>query len=151
MAHRHNLGRSEKYHALPRTLYALLFDDGGCYIGQSSNPEQREKQHRSHQGGWHRPFRFHALEVVTATRAEAEAYEQAWRVKASREGWRIYAKPPGVVINPHRRATPHVRWLVMHRRWSLGTPSKRPSESIRWWPWILVGASVLLLARCFTG
>ena len=29
MTHRHNLGRSEKYHALPRTLYALLFDDGG--------------------------------------------------------------------------------------------------------------------------
>lgn len=51
-------------------------------------------------GGWHRPFRFHALEVVTATRAEAEAYEQAWRVKASREGWRIYAKPPGIVVNP---------------------------------------------------
>lgn len=47
MPHRHNLGRSEKYHALPRTLYALLFDDGGCYIGQSSNPQQREKQHRS--------------------------------------------------------------------------------------------------------
>lgn len=94
MTHRHNLGRSEKYHALPRTLYALLFDDGGCYIGQSSNPQQREKQHRSPKGGWHRPFRFHALEVVTATRAETEAYEQAWRVKASREGWRIYAKPP---------------------------------------------------------
>lgn len=47
MTHRHNLGRSEKYHALPRTLYALLFDDGGCYVGQSSNPQQREKQHRS--------------------------------------------------------------------------------------------------------
>ena len=59
MTHRHNLGRSEKYHALPRTLYALLFDDGGCYIGQSSNPHQREKQHRSRQGGWHRPFQFH--------------------------------------------------------------------------------------------
>ncbi len=29
MTHRHNLGRSEKYHALPRTLYALLFDEGG--------------------------------------------------------------------------------------------------------------------------
>lgn len=42
MTHRHNLGRSEKYHALPRTLYALLFADGGCYIGQSSNPQQRE-------------------------------------------------------------------------------------------------------------
>ena len=120
MTHRHNLGRSEKYHALPRTLYALLFDDGGCYIGQSSNPEQREKQHRSRQGGWHRPFQFHVLNVVTATRAEAEAHEQAWRVRASKEGWRVYAKPPGIVINPHRRATPHVRWLAHHAdgRWA---------------------------------
>lgn len=151
MTQRHRLGRSEKYHALPRTLYALLFDDGGCYIGQSSNPEQREKQHRSRQGGWHRPFRFYALEVVTVTRAEAEAYEQAWRVRASKEGWRVYAKPPGIVINPHRRATPHVRWLAMQRRWPLGSPGNRPSERIRWWPWILVGASVLLLARCVTG
>lgn len=150
MTRRHNLGRSEKYHALPRTLYALLFDDGGCYIGQSSNPEQREKQHRSCQGGWHRPFQFHALEVVTATRADTEAYEQAWRVRASKEGWRIYAKPPGIVINPHRRATPHVRWLAMQRRWSLGTPGRRPSERIRLWPWLLVGASVFLLAHCVT-
>lgn len=123
MTHRHNLGRSEKYHALPRTLYALLFDDGGCYIGQSSNPQQREKQHRSPKGGWHRPFRFHALEVVTATRAETEAYEQAWRVKASREGWRIYAKPP----------------------------VKAPSERVGWWPWVVVVISVLALARCVTG
>ena len=51
MPHHHKLGRSEKYHTLPRTLYALLFDDGGCYIGQSSNPQQREKQHRSPKGG----------------------------------------------------------------------------------------------------
>lgn len=151
MAHRHNLGRSEKYHTLPRTLYALLFDDGGCYIGQSSNPEQREKQHRSRQGGWHRHFQFHPLEVVTATRAETEAYEQAWRVRASKEGWRVYAKPPGVVINPHRRATPHVRWLAMQRRWQLGTPVKAPSERVGWWPWISVGASVLLLTRCVMG
>ncbi|EKT4094847.1 GIY-YIG nuclease family protein [Stenotrophomonas maltophilia] len=96
MPHRHNLGRSEKYHALPRTLYALLFDDGGCYVGQSSNPQQREKQHRSPKGGWHRPFRFHALEVVTATRAEAEAYEQAWRVKAPSE--RVAWWPWAVVV-----------------------------------------------------
>lgn len=151
MAQRHNLGRSEKYHALPRTLYALLFDDGGCYIGQSSNPQQREKQHRSRQGGWHRPFQFHVLSVVTATRAEAEAHEQAWRVRASKEGWRVYAKPPGIVINPHRRATPHVRWLAHQCRWTLGTPSRPPSEHIRWWPWILVGASFLLLTRCVIG
>ncbi|HFK2883158.1 GIY-YIG nuclease family protein [Stenotrophomonas maltophilia] len=121
MTHRHNLGRSEKYHALPRTLYALLFDDGGCYVGQSSNPQQREKQHRSPKGGWHRPFRFHALEVVTATRAEAEAYEQAWRVKAHQ------------------------------RRWQLGTPVKAPSERVGWWPWAAVVISVLALARCVTG
>lgn len=80
-------------------------------------------------GGWHRPFRFHALEVVTATRAEAEAYEQAWRVKASREGWRIYAKPPGIVVNPHRRATAHVRGLAHQRRWQLGTPVKAPPNA----------------------
>ena len=151
MTHRHKLGRSEKYHALPRTLYALLFDDGGCYIGQSSNPQQREKQHRSRQGGWHRPFQFHVLSVVTATRAEAEAHEQAWRVRASKEGWRVYAKPPGIVINPHRRATPQVRWLALQCRWTLGTPRMRPSERTRWFPWILVAACVLLLARCVIG
>ncbi|WP_313222194.1 GIY-YIG nuclease family protein [Pseudoxanthomonas mexicana] len=113
MTNRHNIGRSEKYHALPRTLYAL--------------------------------------NVVTATRAEAEAHEQAWRVRASKEGWRVYAKPPGIVINPHRRATPHVRCLALQCRWNLGTPSRRSSERIRWWPWIAVGASLLLLARCVTG
>ncbi|MBH1539546.1 GIY-YIG nuclease family protein [Stenotrophomonas maltophilia] len=151
MPQRHHLGRSEKYHALPRTLYALLFDDGGCYVGQSSNPQQREKQHRSRQGGWHRPFRFHALEVVTATRAEAEAHEQAWRGEASRGGGRIYAKPPGIVVNPNRRATPHVRWLAHQRRWQLGTPGKAPSERVGGGPWVVVVISVLALARCVTG
>lgn len=151
MTHRHNLGRSEKYHALPRTLYALLFDDGGCYVGQSTNPQQREKQHRSPKGGWHRPFRFHALEVVTATRAETEAYEQAWRVKASREGWRIYAKPPGIVANPRTWAVARRCGLAHQRRWQLGTPVKAPSERVGWWPWVVVVISVLALARCVTG
>lgn len=147
----HRLGRSERYHARPRTLYALLFDDGGCYVGQSANPRQREAQHRSARGGWGRPFRFHALETMQGTKAEAEAFEQAWRVVAQNAGWRIYGKPPRLAVNPRRRLSPRVKALVMQRRWPLEGRGLRTSERVVWLPWMVVALAALPFSRCVTG
>lgn len=144
-------GRSERYHARPRTLYVLLFDDGGCYIGQSANPKQREAQHRSVRGGWGRPFRFHELETMQGTKAEAEVFEQAWRVVAQNAGWRIYGKPPRLTVNPRRRLTPHVRLLVLQRRWPFDRRGFGPSERVGWWPWMVVALAALPLSRCVMG
>ena len=147
----HGLGRSERHHARPRTLYALLFDDGGCYVGQSADPRQREAQHRSRRGGWGRPFRFHALEVMQGTKAEAETHEQAWRVLAQNAGWRIYGKPPRLAVNPHRRLSPRVRVLMMQRRWPLESRGAVPSDGVNWWGWVVLVAAALTLGRCVTG
>lgn len=115
---KHPWGRSEKYKLRQRTLYALLFSTGYAYIGQSADVVEREKQHRRPAGGWAgKPFRLVVLEQRKCTRAHAEELEYAWRLKASRAGWGVYAKPPGEVCNPWRRATPRRRWLALWRRW----------------------------------
>lgn len=147
----HGWGRSERHQARPRTLYALLFDDGGCYIGQSADPRQREAQHRSKRGGWGRPFRFHVLETMRGTKTEAETFEQAWRVVAQNAGWRIYGKPPRLAVNPRRRLTSRVKALMIKRRWPLETRGVAPSERLGWWGWLFVLAAAIPLARCVTG
>jgi len=147
----HRWGRSERHHARPRTIYALLFEDDGCYVGQSADPCQREAQHRSKRGGWGRPFRFHALETIHGTKADAETLEQAWRVMAHNAGWRIYGKPPRFVVNPRRRLTPRVNALMTQRRWPLEGRGATPSERLGWWPWIALGLATLAMARCVTG
>lgn len=115
---KHQWGRSQKYHARDRVIYALLFGNGYAYIGQSVDVVQREKQHRRPTGGWAgQPFQLAVLERVQGTEAHAVELEHAWRLKASRAGWGIYAKPPGIPCNPWYRATAHRRWLALWRRW----------------------------------
>lgn len=110
--------RSQKYHTRPRTLYALLFDNGCCYIGQSADPSERENQHRRPAGGWcGRPFKFIALGVVDGTEAQAMEYEYAWRLKAQAHSWLVYAKPPGLTCDPRRRSTPERRRIAMSLAW----------------------------------
>lgn len=114
----HGWGRSQKYHDRPRTLYALLFPSGHAYIGQSVDVVKREQQHRRPAGGWcGQPFRCVVLETRPCTELEAADLEHAWRLKAARNGWRIYAKPPCMVVDPQRQATLKHSSLAVMRSW----------------------------------
>lgn len=107
----HVWGRSQKYHPRDRHLYALLFADGGCYIGQSVDVAQREKQHRSRAGGWGRDFQCVHLGSIHGSEDQAKDYEHAWRHVAAKNGWHIFAKPPRLVVN-HRRQMSPGRYLI---------------------------------------
>ena len=121
---RKRYGRSQKYHARQRHHYALLFNNGCAYIGQSVNPAEREKQHRRQAGGWcGRQFQCISLGSIEGTEAQASDYEHAWRHVAAKNGWKIYAKPPGIVVNHHRQMSARryaiawkLRWPVRHAR-----------------------------------
>lgn len=145
---KHRWGRSQKYHSRPRHLYALLFSDG-IYIGQTVDLIQREAQHRSRKGGWGgKPFRVQPLGVIEGTEAEAVEYEHAWRLKAWKQGYRVFAKPPGIPCNPSRRATWHRRRLARRLKW----PGQR--QGLPGWKaagWLAAVASVLLVMRMLTG
>lgn len=127
------MGRSQKYHPRKRTLYALLFPNGHCYIGQTADPKQREQQHRRPTGGWNRPFDFQVLGEMVGTETQAADYECAWRLCAQASGWRIYGKPPGIVVNPRRVANGTHNRLARTLRWPLETAQKTMS----WWPWVI--------------
>jgi predicted GIY-YIG superfamily endonuclease len=116
---RHRWGRSQKYHARPRQLYALLFENGCAYIGQSIDVKERERQHRRPAGGWcGKPFQCVLLGVVHGTEEQAKHHEHAWRHVAHKRGWTIYAKPPAMVVN-HRRQMSLYRYLLA---WTLRWP-----------------------------
>lgn len=142
MARSHKWGRSQKYHDRPRYLYALLFQNGCCYVGQSVDPGQRLGQHRRVSGGWAgQPFRMIELGVVLGTQADAERHEFAWRYSAFKAGWRIYGKP-GILVDPRRRLTLGQRMLS----WSLKWPKAHRNQS--WaaanWGWMLLGMLVVM-------
>ncbi|WP_443096639.1 GIY-YIG nuclease family protein [Stenotrophomonas sp. PUT21] len=120
-----NWKRNQKYLPRPRRLYALFFNNGCCYVGQTVDRAQREKQHRSSRGGWQgKPFTFVPLGVMTGTQADAELHEYAWRYKAFQKGWRIYSKPPGILIrDPRRRTTWHMKNLAHGLTWPANTPA----------------------------
>lgn len=120
-----NWKRNQKYLPRPRHLYGLFFDNGCCYVGQTVDLKQREQQHRSARGGWQgRRFSFVPLSSMTGTQADAEAHEYAWRYKAFQHGWRIYSKPPGILIrDPRRRTTGYVKSLAAGYAWPANTPA----------------------------
>jgi predicted GIY-YIG superfamily endonuclease len=124
----HAYGRAEKYFIRPRHLYALHFANGHVYIGQTVDLKQRERQHRSRQGGWHRDFTLLHLETIQATQAQASDHEVAWRAIAHRAGHGVYAKPPGILIRRHGALlTSDSRRLMRGRRW--------PLKRVRSWTW----------------
>ena len=120
-------GRDQGHRRRRRHIYALLFSNGCCYIGQSVDPEQRARQHRGPQGGWRFPFELVLLEEVVDTRLACEEHEYAWRLVAQRAGWRIYGRPPDVLVDPRRRTTPQRLALAQTLQW--------PPAHVRvsWW------------------
>ncbi|WP_080052363.1 GIY-YIG nuclease family protein [Stenotrophomonas maltophilia] len=115
-----NWKRDQKYHIRSRTLYALVFENGHVYIGQTVDLDQRQKQHRSLRGGWEgKPFDVVNLGSVNATEAQASEYEYAWRINAAKAGWKIYAKPPGVTCDPWKRATRQRQHLAGSLSWQI--------------------------------
>lgn len=131
--------RSQKYHARPRHLYALVFSDG-VYIGQTVNLTQRERQHRSDGGGWcGKHFRCLHLATIEGTEAEAVEHEHAWRLVAWKQGMRVFAKPPGIPCNPSRQTTWNRRQLARGLRW----PESTPRGARR--PWLVVLGTLAVL------
>lgn len=125
---RHRWGRSQKYHARPRQLYALLFENGCAYIGQSVDLVERERQHRRPAGGWNgQVFECVQLGVLEGTEAQARDFEHAWRHKAYKNGWRIYGKPPAMIVD-HRNQMTFKRYLLA---WSLRWPAEH-SRNLVW-------------------
>ena len=111
-------GRSQKHLRRKRCLYALLFENGCAYIGQSVDPRERERQHRKPAGGWcGKAFIFVPLGVMEGTELQATDYEYAWRHKAGMHGWTIYGKPPDVVVKHGRRMTLRRHFIACSVRW----------------------------------
>lgn len=134
----HHFGRSQKYLDRPRYLYALLFDNKCCYVGQTVDLRARERQHRSPQGGWcGQHFDFKPLGVVIGSEATAIDYEHAWRCIAVRHGLNIYGMPPNIVVSPSRQMNRTRSQIASTLRW----PGERKQ-----FPWGWVGVALLLAA-----
>jgi len=112
--------RDEKYHQRDRHLYALIFHrSNAVYIGQTVSLARRHGEHRAIGGGWPSKFEFLHLSMIHGTKEEAEDHERAWRYVAASQGHRIYAKPPGIVVNCRRNQTRQSLQLAKHLRWPL--------------------------------
>lgn len=139
--------RDQKYHPRPRHLYALLFSNGCAYIGQTVDLKTREQQHRRPAGGWGRQeFECVHLGTVQDTQAVAEDFEHAWRHVANKAGWHIYAKPPGVVVNPSRQMTLQRYALARRLRWPSQHYRSITAKAASWrvWRWLAWGLGVCL-------
>lgn len=142
----HGWGRTQKYRTRPRHLYALLFQNGACYIGQTVNLRTRLAQHRLPSGGWMgAQFELVHLGQVNGTQQQAEDHEYAWRYKAQSAGWIVYAKPPSIIIDASRRMTMKRRLLSLGMRWP-----RNYRRTLGLWPWAagtLAVAAMVILAR----
>lgn len=99
------MGRAQKYFRRERYIYALLFDHGAAYIGQSLEPERRAKEHARPAGGWYGArFRLVVLYKFLGTQEDGERLERVYRLRARRASLRIYGLPH-VYVDPSRRAT----------------------------------------------
>lgn len=95
---------SEKRQRRIRHIYALLFSNNCCYIGQSVNLNRRLAQHKHRNGKWGRQkFYMVRLDKIKGTYADGEDLECAWRCCAQRQGWTIYGLPPNIVVDPLRK------------------------------------------------
>lgn len=116
---------AEAYKTRKRYLYALFFKHGACYIGQSVNPTKRLIQHHSSKGLWNCEFEMVVLHEIHGTKTDGEHYEQAYRLKAKRKGYRIYGLPH-VYVDPRKRATLFQWWDSFFLPWPKG-------HRVRWW------------------
>ena len=142
----HGWGRTQKYRTRRRHLYALLFQNGACYIGQTVNLKARLAQHRLPSGGWiGAQFELVHLGQANGTQLQAEDHEYAWRYKAQNAGWIVYAKPPSIIIDASRRMTMKRRLLSLGMRWP-----RKHRRTLGLWPWAagtLAAAAMVILAR----
>lgn len=125
--------RDQKYHTRERHLYALKFKDGAVYIGQTVDMERRRKEHESIAGGWPSAFEFQHLSTIQGTQLDAEDHERAWRYVAASRGHRIFAKPPGIVVDCRRQQTPNSLKLSKTIRWPTARSpfGQRVREAVR--------------------
>ncbi|WP_157511025.1 GIY-YIG nuclease family protein [Frateuria sp. Soil773] len=116
-------------------LYALLFEAGQVYIGQTTDAKRREKEHRR---AWAAPFRFAQLEEMTGTQREAEDHEYAWRHRAASAGYVVVAKSwagATFVVTDTRNRMDEARWAIVRRlRWPRELRMRRPWAWF--WNWI---------------
>lgn len=135
------MSRAQKYHSRPRHLYALMFDNRHCYVGQTIALKRREAEHKR---DWGRPFRMVHLGTIEGTQALAEAHEYAWRWKAHRAGWRNYGKNRAgevfIISDPNRRMLREHHRIAADLKW----PQKE-SQGIDGKRWLLLVASALLI------
>jgi hypothetical protein len=132
------MGREQKYKARQRYFYALLFDNGHCYIGQSTDLKRREREHRRF---WLLDFRMLPLGSIEGTQADGEEHEYAWRYVASRQGWRVYGRNRAgetFLIDPRKRLTWKRRAIASRLRW--------PASERRGSPWRLGLVLIIALA-----
>jgi predicted GIY-YIG superfamily endonuclease len=143
---KHRLGRSQRHHRRPRTIYALILHQGhACYVGQSVDLNERVAQHRCPAGGWEgASFEVISLEVANTTEAEAVELEYAWRLVAVRKGYMVFGKP-GAVVDPLRRATWSRRFKSWGRSWPSGSPMPQKKRDPFWVPLGLMMVGVWLM------
>lgn len=134
----HPWGLSQKYHRRPRHLYALLFADHRCYVGQTIELKRRWAEHRR---AWSEPFMPIHLETTEGTQADAEEHEYAWRYVAEQRGFKVLGKP-GVVVRVRRRMTSARYALASGRRW----PREAGGKMWNGWWWLLaIGIAVVAM------
>lgn len=127
-------GRAQKYERRSRVLYALLFESGRVYIGQTVEAKRRAKEHGR---TWAEPFRFVQLEEMTGTQSEAEDHEFAWRHRASLAGYVVVAKSwagETFVVSDTRQRMDDERWTIAERlRWPRELRMRKPWAWVRDW------------------
>ncbi len=135
--------RNQKYKKRTRYIYALLFTNGCCYIGQTVDTDRRFREHKSQHGGWGYMADYFTpivLSEIHATQQEAEDHEFAWRFKANKNGWDIYGLPPNIKVSPRRKMNWRRRLIATRCKW----PSKHRVHR-NWsflWKWPAIAISV---------
>ena len=138
------MSRAQKHHSRPRHLYALLFANRHCYVGQSVDLKRRSREHKR---DWPDDFEMIHLGTMQGSQAQAEEYEYAWRWKAHRAGWRNYGKDPKtgkvfVIRNPEWRMQPQHYHIAKGLKW--------PQEGGKLSKWIWVVGATLLCVLTLT-
>jgi len=133
---------NEKYHIRKRYIYALIFNNRHCYIGQSVDIARRLKQHQA-SGDWrgNGPFQQIALGSYNGTYAQLEDWEYAWRICAHKAGWHVYGGNNGsgaYCVNPMKRANNYRVSLSNQCTWP------RQNNDFNTMKWIVLGVALLL-------
>jgi hypothetical protein len=141
----------QAYRKRTRHLYALLFESGRAYIGQTVDMRRRNAEHAK---AWASPFNMVHLGDCQGTYADAEDHEYAWRYVGGQAGWTILARDRQnntFVVNPENRMTPdrcriaaRCRWPRQHRRTGWSAP-----WWLQWLTWqgATLAAVVLMLRQ----